>query len=45
MRIDLGVAERQALGYAYDPKAVEALLAGRVTLLPHSEWDLPDQVT
>lgn len=45
MSLDLQVAERQALGYAYDPKAVEALLAGRVTLLPHPEWDLPDQVT
>lgn len=45
MSLDLRVAERQALGYAYDPKAVEALLAGRVTLLPHPEWDLPEQVT
>lgn len=45
MGLDLTVAERQAFGFAYSPEVVDALLAGKVALLPHPAWDLPSTIT
>ncbi|MFC7457053.1 heparinase II/III family protein [Brachybacterium sp. GCM10030267] len=44
MSLDFAVSERQAFGTSYQAATVKKLLAGRLTMTPHPEWQLPETI-
>ena len=44
MALDYSVSARQAFGSSVPQAAVEKLLAGKLVMSPHPEWELPARI-
>jgi len=44
MSLDFAVSERQSFGTSFHAPTVKKLLAGKLTMTPHPEWKLPDEI-